>query len=132
MHLGLIQTTNCRKCSKYQKKHHTKKKLGELPLKKGLIDEAALIRALYKQSQQTDPPGKRSGGKFAALIISGRLQQQELDAIVKRAERERTAVETVLMKQKHLSKQELGAALSAYYQCPFKEYDEKVLSRRNA
>ena len=46
---------------------------------------------------------------------------------MKRAERERTAVETVLMKQKHLSKQELGAALSAYYQCPFKEYDEKML-----
>lgn len=127
VHLGLIQTDQLQEVLEYQKKHHTKKKLGELLLEKGLIDEAALIRALYKQSQQTDPPGKRSGGKFAALIISGRLQQQELDAIVKRAERERTAVETVLMKQKHLSKQELGAALSAYYQCPFKEYDEKVL-----
>ena len=127
VHLGLIETDQLQEALEYQKKHHTKKKLGELLLEKGLIDEAALIRALYKQSQQTDPPGKRSGGKFAALIISGRLQQQELDAIVKRAERERTAVETVLMKQKHLSKQELGAALSAYYQCPFKEYDEKVL-----
>jgi len=127
VHLGLIQTDQLQEVLEIQKKHHTKKKLGELLLEKGLIDEAALIRALYKQSQQTDPPGKRSGGKFAALIISGRLQQQELDAIVKRAERERTAVETVLMKQKHLSKQELGAALSAYYQCPFKEYDEKML-----
>ncbi len=127
VHLGLIETDQLQEVLEYQKRHHTKKKLGELLLEKGLIDEAALIRALYKQSQQADPPAKRSGGKFAALIISGRLQQQELDAIVKRAERERTAVETVLMKQKHLSKQELGAALSAYYQCPFKEYDEKVL-----
>ena len=127
VHLGLIQTDQLQEVLEYQKKHHTKKKLGELLLEKGLIDEAALIRALYKQSQQTDPPGKRSGGKFAALIISGRLHQQELDALVKHAERERTAVETVLMKQKHLSKHEIGAALSAYYQCPFKEYDEKVL-----
>ena len=31
------------------------------------------------------------------------------------------------MEQKELTKLELGAALSAYYQCPFQEYDEKLL-----
>lgn len=127
VHLGLIETHQLQEALEYQKKHRSKKKLGELLLEKGLIDEPALIRALYRQSQQTDPPGKRTGGKFAALIISGRLQQQELDVIVKRAERERSPVETVLMKELHVTKQELGAALSVYYQCPFKEFDEKVL-----
>jgi type II secretory ATPase GspE/PulE/Tfp pilus assembly ATPase PilB-like protein len=130
VHLGLIQTDELQVVLEEQKKHHPKKKLGALLLEKGLVDEAALIRALYRQSQLTDSPGKRSGGKFAALIISGRLQPQELDAIVKKADAERRPVEAVLMQQKHLTKRELGAALSAYYQCPFKEFDDRVLLPR--
>ncbi len=127
VHLGLIPTDQLQEILEYQIKLHPKKKLGELLVEKGLIDDAALIRALYRQSQQTDPPGRRTGGKFAPLIISGRLQPQELDAIVRIAESKRLPVETVLMERKHVTKQELGAALSAYYQCPFKEYDDKVL-----
>jgi hypothetical protein len=127
VHLGLIDFDQLQETLEYQKNHCPKQKLGELLLERGLIDEAALIRALYKQAQQVDPPVKRTGGKFAALIHYGRLQQHELDAIVKQAEREKLSVETLLMKRKHLTKQELGAALSAYYQCPFIEYDEKLL-----
>jgi len=127
VHLGLIPTDQLQEILEYQINLHPKKKLGELLVEKGLIDDAALIRALYKQSQQTDPPGRRTGGKFAPLIISGRLQPQELDAIVRIAESKRLPVETILMERKHVTKQELGAALSAYYQCPFKEYDDKVL-----
>ena len=127
VHLGLIHTEQVQEALEHQKKHATKKKLGELLLEKGLIDDAALIRALYKQSQQADPPARRSGGRFAALIISGRVQAHELEALSKRAEREKVTVETLIMKHKHLSKAELGAALSAYYQCPFKEYDDKLL-----
>lgn len=127
VHLGLLQTDQLQEALDYQKSHHPKKKLGELLLEKGLVDESALIRVLYKQSQQVDSPAKRTGGKFAALILYGRLQQQELDAIVNQAEREKSSVETLLMKEKNLTKQELGAALSAYYQCPFVEYDEKFL-----
>jgi type II secretory ATPase GspE/PulE/Tfp pilus assembly ATPase PilB-like protein len=82
---------------------------------------------LYKQSQEGDPPAKRTGGKFAALIISGHLQPHELEAVIKRAENERRPVENLLMEQKQLTKAELGAALSAYYQCPFREYDEKLI-----
>jgi type II secretory ATPase GspE/PulE/Tfp pilus assembly ATPase PilB-like protein len=127
VHLGLIPTDQLQEILEYQIRLHPKKKLGALLVEKGLIDDGALIRALYKQSQQTDPPGRRTGGKFAPLIVSGRLQPQELDAIVRIAESKRLPVETVLMERKHVTKQELGAALSAYYQCPFKEYDEKVL-----
>jgi type II secretory ATPase GspE/PulE/Tfp pilus assembly ATPase PilB-like protein len=127
VHLGLIPTDQLQEILEYQIKLHPKKKLGELLVEKGLIDDATLIRALYKQSQQTDPPGRRTGGKFAPLIISGRLQPQELDAIIRIADSKCLPVETVLMERKHVTKQELGAALSAYYQCPFKEYDDKVL-----
>ena len=127
LHLGLVHVDQLQETLEYQKTHRPKQKLGELLLDRGLIDEAALIRTIYKQSQQIDPPGKRSGGKFAALIIYGLLRHEELEAFVKQAEREKSAVETVLMKQKRLTKQQLGAALSAYYQCPFKEYDEKLL-----
>ncbi|MEA2659023.1 MAG: hypothetical protein QOF64_1619, partial [Candidatus Binatota bacterium] len=127
VHLGLLQTDQLQEALDYQKSHHPKKKLGELLLEKGLVDESALIRVLYKQSQQVDSPAKRTGGKFAALILYGRLQQQELDAIVNQAEREKSSVETLLMKKKNLTKHELGAALSAYYQCPFIEYDENFL-----
>ncbi len=127
VHLGLLPTEQLQEILECQIRLHPKKKLGELLIERGLIDEATLIRALYKQSQQTNPPGKRTGGKFAPLIISGRLQPQELDAMVRIAESKHVPVETVLMQQKQVTKQELGAALSAYYQCPFKEYDEKVL-----
>jgi hypothetical protein len=127
VHLGLLQMDELQEALECQKRQLPRKKLGAVLVEKGLIDEPALIRALYKQSQHASPPGKRTGGKFAALIISGRLQQQELDAIVKKAEVERRPVESLLIEQRRLTKQELGAALSAYYQCPFKEYDEKHL-----
>jgi phage gp46-like protein len=127
LHLGLVHADQLQEALEYQKNHRPKRKLGELLVDRGLIDEAALIRTLYKQSQQVDAPGKRTGGKFAALIVCGLLRQEELDAAVKQAERERSPVETVLLKQKRLTRQQLGAALSAYYQCPFKEYDDKLL-----
>jgi type II secretory ATPase GspE/PulE/Tfp pilus assembly ATPase PilB-like protein len=127
VHLGLLQMDELQEALECQKRQLPRKKLGAVLVEKGLIDEPALIRALYKQSQHASPPGKRTGGKFAALIISGRLQPQELDAIVKKAEVERRPVESLLIEQRRLTKQELGAALSAYYQCPFKEYDEKHL-----
>ena len=127
VHLGLLQLDDLHEALECQKQQQPRKKLGAVLVEKGLIDEPALIRALYKQSQHVSPPGKRTGGKFAALIISGRLQQQELDAIVKKAETTRRSVESLLIEQRKLTKQELGAALSAYYQCPFKEYDEKHL-----
>jgi type II secretory ATPase GspE/PulE/Tfp pilus assembly ATPase PilB-like protein len=127
VHLGLIEVDQLNDVLEYQKTFHPKKKLGALLIEKGLIDDATLIHAMYKQSQQSDPPGKRTGGKFAALIISGRLQPDELDAIVTKAERDRRPVENLLMERKQLTKRELGAALSAYYQCPFREYDEKLI-----
>src|SRR6185503_13651769 len=96
VHLGLIDGDQLHKMLDHQKKSHSKKKLGALLIEMGLIDDPTLIRALYKQSQQGDPPGKRTGGKFAALIISGRLQPDQLEAIVKKAERERRPVENLL------------------------------------
>jgi len=127
VHLGVLQMDQLQEALEEQKRQHPKKKLGDVLVERGLIDEPALIRALYKQSQHTSPPSRRTGGKFAALIISGRIQPQELDAVVRKAEVARRSVESLLIEQKGLSKQELGAALSAYYQCPFKEYDDKLL-----
>jgi len=46
VHLGLIDIDQLQDVLEFQKRHHTKKKLGELLLERGLIDEAALIRAL--------------------------------------------------------------------------------------
>src|SRR5688572_17304938 len=65
-HLGLVHADQLQEALEYQKNHRPKRKLGELLVDRGLIDEAALIRTLYKQSQQVDAPGKRTGGKFAA------------------------------------------------------------------
>ncbi len=127
VHLGLLEVDQLNDVLEYQKKFHPRKKLGTLLIEKGLINDATLIRALYKQSQQGDPPGKRTGGKFAALIISGHLQPHELEAIVKKAEHEKRPVENVLMERKQLTKAEVGAALSAYYQCQFREYDDKLI-----
>jgi type II secretory ATPase GspE/PulE/Tfp pilus assembly ATPase PilB-like protein len=126
-HLGLVKMDQLQDALEEQKTKHPRKKLGALLLDKGLLYEPTLIRVLYQQSQLRDPAGKRSGGRFAALIISGRIQPHELATLIKKAESDRRPIETVLMQEKHLTKQELGAALSAYYQCPFKEYDDRVL-----
>ena len=64
---------------------------------------------------------------LAALVAAGLLTQRELDTAIRDSETHRRPVETLLMERHKLRRQEVGAALSLFYQCPFKEYDERLL-----
>jgi type II secretory ATPase GspE/PulE/Tfp pilus assembly ATPase PilB-like protein len=126
VHLGLITAEQVQSALEQQQKQKPHKKLGAVLVEKGYIDEATLIRALYDQSQASDCENGRTG-KFQALVAAGRLSQRDLDTVVREAEIHRRPVETLLMERYKLRKQEVGAALSLFYNCPFKEYDEMLL-----
>jgi type II secretory ATPase GspE/PulE/Tfp pilus assembly ATPase PilB-like protein len=129
VHLGLITADQLNNALDLQQQERPRRKLGTVMIKKGLIDEATLIRVLYSQSQsshsseKTNLSDKHSLKKFEPLVIAGRLTEHELEAAFKRAQLQRLPVEKILMERYQLTKKELGAALSAYYHCPFMEYD---------
>jgi type II secretory ATPase GspE/PulE/Tfp pilus assembly ATPase PilB-like protein len=129
VHLGLITADQLNDALDLQQQQRPRRKLGAVMIKKGLIDEATLIRVLYSQSQSSGSGEKASLSekhnlkKFEPLVIAGRLTEHELDAALKRAQLQRLPVEKILMERYQLTKKDLGAALSAYYRCPFIEYD---------
>ncbi len=122
VHLGLLTSGQVQSALEQQQKLKPHKKLGAVLIEKGYIDEAGLIRALYEQSQTSD--GKKPG-KFDALVTAHRLSQRDLDLALREAQIQQRPIEIVLMERYKLKKQEVGAALSVFYGCPFKEYDEK-------
>ena len=126
VHLGLISPEQVQSALEQQKTQRPHKKLGAVMVEKGYIDEATLIRTLYQQSQ-ADESEQGKTGKFHALVAAGLLTQRELDTAIRDSETHRRPVETLLMERHKLRRQEVGAALSLFYQCPFKEYDERLL-----
>jgi type II secretory ATPase GspE/PulE/Tfp pilus assembly ATPase PilB-like protein len=124
VHVGLLTPSQVQSALEQQKKLNPHKKLGAVLVEKGYIDEAALIRALYEQSQAGNCEKPRQG-KFDALVATRRLSQRDLDLALREAQTEQRPIEILLMERYKLKKQELGAALSVFYGCPFKEYDEK-------
>jgi type II secretory ATPase GspE/PulE/Tfp pilus assembly ATPase PilB-like protein len=123
VHLGLITTDQLNEALELQQQQRPRRKLGAVMIKKGLIDEATLIRVLYGQSQSRHSSDKHSLKKFEPLVVAGRLTDPELEAAFKRAQLQQLPVERILIERYRVSKKELGAALSAYYGCPFMEFD---------
>jgi type II secretory ATPase GspE/PulE/Tfp pilus assembly ATPase PilB-like protein len=129
VHLGLISMDQLNETLELQRKEHPRKKLGTVMVEKGLIDEATLIRVLYEQSQGSDS-GAKPAQKFGALIVAGHLTENELEAALKRAQLQQLPVEKILMEHYQLTRKQLGAALSAFYRCPFMEYDAAFIPPR--
>jgi type II secretory ATPase GspE/PulE/Tfp pilus assembly ATPase PilB-like protein len=130
VHLGLITTDQLAEALELQQTDRPRRKLGTVMIKKGLIDEPTLIRVLYKQSQSSHSGEKQNLQKFDALVIAGRLTDHELDAAAKRAQLQQLPIEKILVDRYQLTKKELGAALSAFYRCPFMEYDASRIPPR--
>jgi hypothetical protein len=55
---------------------------------------------------------------------------ESLEAALKQAQAEHVAVEGILMHRYRVNKKVLGAALSAYFRCPFMDYDETRIPSR--
>ena len=131
VHLGLISMDQLSEMLQLQQKQRPRKKLGIMMIEKGLIDRATLIRVLYEQAQASHLNQKRTLGKFEPLVVAGYLTDNELDAALKRAQLQQLPVEKILMERYRLTRQELGAALTAFYGCPFTEYDAMRIPPRD-
>jgi type II secretory ATPase GspE/PulE/Tfp pilus assembly ATPase PilB-like protein len=123
VHLGLISMEQLRQTLELQQNERPRRKLGTVMVERGLIDETMLIRVLYEQSQGGRANEKHAVRKFEALVVAGHLTESEIEAAHKRAQLQQLPVEKVLMERHRVGKKELGAALSAFYGCPFMEYD---------
>jgi type II secretory ATPase GspE/PulE/Tfp pilus assembly ATPase PilB-like protein len=124
IHLGLVSADQLQSALEQQHREQPRRKLGSVLIDKGLFDSATLIRVLYEQAHRGSGAQKHDQGKFDALVVAGRLTRSDLDDALKQARQQQAPIEQILTKRHRLSKKELGAALSAYYQCPFLEYDE--------
>jgi len=60
------------------------------------------------------------------LIFRSVVKQAELDMAIEQVVAQGLDLESVLLHQQRRSRQELGLALSQYYQCPFMAFDERM------
>jgi type II secretory ATPase GspE/PulE/Tfp pilus assembly ATPase PilB-like protein len=124
VHLDLISMEQLNEVFEQQQRERPKRKMGAMMIEKGLIDEPTLIRVLYEQWQRNHAGGQHGLGKFEALVVAGCLKRDELEEALKQAQAQQVPIENVLLQRHRLNKKVLGAALSAFYRCPFMEYDE--------
>jgi type II secretory ATPase GspE/PulE/Tfp pilus assembly ATPase PilB-like protein len=82
--------------------------------------------AMRDHYQMGQPNAPRRSSKFGYLLEQQLISPEELDSALADARRKRQDVETVLIDQYRVPKAEIGKALSAFYGCPFVEYDEKL------
>lgn len=81
--------------------------------------------ALYNQYQLA----RRKPTKFDGLLSAHLLSQQELEGAAAEARDKQRPVESVLREKYQISKSAIGQSLSAFYKCPYVEYEEgRVLS----
>ncbi|MGH7964086.1 MAG: GAF domain-containing protein, partial [Candidatus Binatia bacterium] len=57
--------------------------------------------------------------KFDALLAAQILSHAEMEAAIREAREQQQAVESILMEKYQISKPDIGASFSAFYQCPF-------------
>ena len=93
-------------------------------------DEAGVARiaktlaiAFHTQNQLA----QKRATKFDYLLSQQRITQEELNAAVAEARRKQIDVESILMEQYKVQKADVGTSLSQFYNCPFMEFDEKII-----
>jgi type II secretory ATPase GspE/PulE/Tfp pilus assembly ATPase PilB-like protein len=70
---------------------------------------------------------QKRGNKFDYLLAQGLVTQEEINKAIATARMKQMDVETVLIDQYKVPKNELGASLSQYYRVPFFEFSEKLI-----
>ncbi|MFO7556731.1 MAG: ATPase, T2SS/T4P/T4SS family [Desulfobacterales bacterium] len=82
--------------------------------------------ALYNQKRIA----KARPSKFDYILQNHMLAQKELDKAISDARAGKAPVETVLMSDFKISKQDIGKSLSKFYKVPFVEYDPTISTPR--
>ncbi len=70
---------------------------------------------------------RRPQTKFDYLLEHNLITRGELDAAIAEARRKGQDVETVLIDEYRVPKKEVGKALSAFFDCPFVEFDDRAV-----
>jgi len=118
--IGVIQLLNKKRGARFTKEDET----GVSRIAKTL-GIAFNNQAQLSQSQELAQAKPKA--KFDYLVAQQRITAQELNSAVAEARRRQVDVESILIEQYKVPKGEVGIALSQFYECPFIEYDDKVL-----
>src|SRR6266850_4188637 len=120
--IGVIQLLNKKKGARFTKEDET----GVSRIAKTL-GIAFNNQTQLSQSQELAQSQARPKTKFDYLLAQLRITPEELTSAVAEARRRQTDVESILIEQYKVPKNELGIALSQFYECPFVEYDDKII-----
>ncbi|MGM0451919.1 MAG: ATPase, T2SS/T4P/T4SS family [Thermodesulfobacteriota bacterium] len=98
-------------------------------------DEKALAVECYKSVQKTNPiypkikekieavePAHRYASRYDYLLQNEIVTTDQLQKALATSKKLKKSVEFVLMDQFKVAKEQIGKSLSAYYNCPFKEF----------
>ncbi|NOY70311.1 MAG: Flp pilus assembly complex ATPase component [Deltaproteobacteria bacterium] len=102
-------------------------------------DQKELAIECYKSVQNIDPiypkikekidtvaPGKGFESRYDFLLQNNVVTTDQLPKALAISKKTKKSVEYVLMDQFKVPKEQIGKSLSAYYNCPFKEFDSKM------
>src|SRR5499426_2687585 len=109
--IGVIQLLNKKRGARFTKEDET-----------GASRIAKTLGIAFNNQTQAKPKAK-----FDYLVAQQRVTAQELNSAVAEARRRQIDVESILIEQYKVPKSEVGIALSQFYECPFIEYDDKIL-----
>src|SRR4030095_2096291 len=84
-------------------------------------------QAQLTQSQELIQAQSRPKTKFDYLLAQARIAPWALSSAVAEARRRQTDVESILIEQYKVPRGEVGVSLSQFFECPFVEYDERIL-----
>src|SRR5213593_3506611 len=114
--IGVIQLLNKKRGARFTKEDET-----------GASRIAKTLGIAFNNQTQLSQSQARPKTKFDYLLAQHLISPQELSSAVAEARRRQTDVESILIEQYKVPKGDLGASLSQFYECPFVEYDERIL-----
>ena len=79
-----------------------------------------------KEKIESVQPDKRFDSRYDYLLRNKIVDTDQLQKALALSKKMRKSVESVLMEQFRTSKEDIGKSLSAYYNCPFKQFDPKM------
>src|SRR5437660_923682 len=120
--IGVIQLLNKKRGPRFTKEDET----GASRIAKTL-GIAFNNQTQLSQSQERAQSQAKRKTKFDYLVAQQRVTAQELSSAVAEARGRQTDVESILIEQYKVPKNEVGIALSQFYECPFVEYDDKII-----
>ncbi len=114
--IGVIQLLNKRKGPKFTKDDET-----------GVSRIAKTLGIAFHNQTQLTQSLNRPKTKFDYLLGQNRITQEELNSAIAESRRRQIDVESILIEQYKVPKNEMGVSLSQFYRCPFMEYDERII-----